>query len=200
MSYCEYLRNKTGRSQSRLKKLWLLQSALHAAGRSKKPWRLKCDVLKLDLVGNGKPHSGNPVQSQHNKVKHCLPIYVILHQWAAKRSSNNNKFYLWFLVFGGILKHGSTRIDEPMLWRLKTEYYIIRWLCKGSFILLFHWLNESQEWWHSSREWEESLSSGLEEGQRTMALSAPRTNINTSLCSALFHSYTIIPSFHSLPV
>lgn len=37
-----------------------------------KPWRLKCDVLNLDLVGKGKPHSGALAQSQHNKAKHCL--------------------------------------------------------------------------------------------------------------------------------
>lgn len=29
-------------------------------GGSKKPWRLKCDVSKLDLVGNGKPRSRAP--------------------------------------------------------------------------------------------------------------------------------------------
>lgn len=53
-------------------------------------------------------------------------------------------------------------------------------------VLLSHWLNEGQERWHSSREWQESLSSGLEEGQRTMTLSAQRERMYKHLTTQLF--------------
>lgn len=32
------------------------------------------------------------------------------------------------------LKHCDTWINESMLWRLKTDYCVIRWLCKGSAV------------------------------------------------------------------
>lgn len=90
------------------------------------------------------------------EAKHCLPVYVILHQWVSQQRSNNNKLYLWFILLHSVLKHGNTWIDELMLWRLKTECCIIRWLCKGSAVSSYchtdeGWLNDGQEWWQSSR-------------------------------------------------
>lgn len=60
------------------------------------------------------------------------------------------------------------------LWRLKTEYCIIRWLCKGSAVSSYchtndGWLNEGQEWWHRSRAEQQRrvypLASGRDKGQ-----------------------------------
>lgn len=50
---------------------------------------------------------------------------------------------------------------------------------------------------------EESLSFGLLQGQRTMTQNAPekkKKNPETSLRSALFHAYTIMSSFYSVPL
>lgn len=90
MSYCEHMRNKTGRCQCLrvmpVKSLTPVACGAGGGGGTAKPWRLKCGDLKLDLVGNGKLYAarGLGLQSQHNKAKHCLPVYVTLHQWTSK--------------------------------------------------------------------------------------------------------------------
>lgn len=106
-------------------------------GEAKKPWRLKCNVLKVRFSGKWQStRSRTPVQSQLNKAQHCQPIYVILGYINGPQST---ALIIKSFISGSWKRFEARQyvnrwIDEVTLWRLKTEYCIIRWLCEGSAV------------------------------------------------------------------
>lgn len=213
VSYCEHTRSKTGRCQCRRVmpgNLSLLWRALHGAGGRGVSETMTTELRWLKVRFGGKMakkinKEQQPCTEQHTAgviiTAQQSIVYVMLHQRNAQQSSNNNNFFLLFLVLCGVLKRGCRRMDELVLWGLKTERCIIRWLCKGSAVSSYchtDWMKARSDDIAAASE-TESLPSGLHMGQRTMAPSAQSQSLYTSLCSALLHTSADAPSSHSLP-
>lgn len=148
-------------------------------GEAKKPWRLKCNVLKVRFSGKWQStRSRTPVQSQLNKAQHCQPIYVILGYINGPQST---ALIIKSFISGSWKRFEARRYvnrwGDTVKAKNRILYNQVTLWRQCSFISLSHRLTEGQEWWRSSTKWEEeNLSSGLEVEHRTMAMGAQRRN------------------------
>lgn len=111
-------------------------------------------------------------------------------------------FICELFVVWGFQKLDDTRVDEPTLWRLKTEYCISRWLCKGSAVSSYcrpDWMKaRSDDRAAGSERRVYPLASRRDKGQW---LWVHRQRLYEHLSAQLFvHANTIIPSSYSYPV
>lgn len=222
---CDHMRNKTGGCQSLPVKpakapvacpVWSRCACLPACLREwarDTPWQVKCDVLKSNPVGNARRsrrEAGAIAATAERAIVFLLYATLYINEPRNKASKNNNKLLVgcvfWALLglMGGGCGEGRHTPREAKGW--KDDIATSGDFAEGRAVLS----HCSGDWTKARSDdsaaggWkrEESLSFGLLQGQRTMTQNAPKKKKNpeTSLHSALFHAYTIMPSFYSVPL
>lgn len=73
--------------------LWVLLGAGVTEGGTDIGW-----LKRIVLIFSTTTHSRASAGSQHNKAKHCTPVYATI-KWTSKQCSNKGEFYLFLVTF-----------------------------------------------------------------------------------------------------